>query len=95
MLKKEQAACRKNILDGIRACREGFLEVDHENAVINIGMLEENDTYVTRILNEIEDEFIDYNQTLSRIAIPEQTLNICRRNLSAAYRRSSQASLRS
>ena len=66
-LKKEQAACRKNTLDGIRLCREAFLEVDHENAVINIGMLEENDTYVTRILNEIEDEFIDYNQTLSRI----------------------------
>ena len=66
-LKKEQAACRKNTLDGIRLCREAFLEVDHENAVINIGMLEENDTYVTRILNEIEAEFIDYNQTLSRI----------------------------
>ena len=41
---------------GIRACREALIEVDNENAFINIGMLEENDTYVTRILNEAFDQ---------------------------------------
>lgn len=67
-LKNKQASCRENTRSKIEVCEEAFLLVDNENAVINISQLEENDTYVTRLLNEIEDECYNYNELLNRIA---------------------------
>lgn len=66
-LKAKQASCRENAWHQIETCEEAFLAVDNENAVINISQLEDNDAYVTRMLNEMEDECHNYNDVLKRI----------------------------